>query len=421
MAFIAAYLGWMFDGMEMGLFPLVARPALMELVGADAQKNLGGWISAVISVFLIGAAIGGVFFGWLGDRIGRVKALAWSVLTYSIFTGLCAFAQAPWQLAALRFVASLGMGGEWALGVALVMEVWPSRSRPLLAGVVGSGSALGFLLIALLSLGLGRFVGAVGGGLRAVLPDPWVDALLSHGGWRLLMLMGALPALLTFFIRMMVPESERWRKTVRSAPRAGIADIFRSGLGKATLAGAGLSAVAILGTWGSVQWIPSWVHKMTHNEPGARETMQICLSIGSIVGMVITPLIAQTTTRRLAYFGVCFLSLVSCQILFRTTTAYDGRFLLLVGIMGAFTAGFYGWLPLYLPELFPTRVRATGQGFSYNAARVLATAGTLAGGQLLDFYREDYSAMCAVISLVYVIGMILIWFCPETKGRPLPE
>ncbi|HEX3725959.1 MAG TPA: MFS transporter, partial [Pirellulales bacterium] len=125
MALVAAFLGWMFDGLEMGLFPLVARPALRELMGAEADRSIGTWMAWITAGFLVGAATGGLLFGWLGDRVGRVRAMVWSVLTYAIFSGLCGFAESPLQLAALRFVAALGMGGEWSLGVALVMEVWP--------------------------------------------------------------------------------------------------------------------------------------------------------------------------------------------------------------------------------------------------------------------------------------------------------
>src|SRR5207244_2257815 len=123
MVLTAAFLGWMFDGLEMGLFPLVARPALRELMGADAATNIGDWQGIITAVFLVGAALGGLLFGWLGDRLGRVRAMIWSVFTYAIFSGLCGFAESPWQLAALRFIAALGMGGEWSLGVALVMEI----------------------------------------------------------------------------------------------------------------------------------------------------------------------------------------------------------------------------------------------------------------------------------------------------------
>ena len=203
MALTAALLGWMFDGFEMGLFPLVARPALQDLLGRTGDEGaVGLWFGVMTAGFLVGAATGGVLFGWLGDRIGRVRAMTFSVLAYTLFTGLCGLAPSLEWFFLFRFVASLGMGGEWSLGVALVMEVWKGQSRAVLAGVIGAAANAGYLLVGVISIALGtlreqfRDLG---------LPDSWVQ-------WRLLMLCGALPALLTFFIRLFVPESESWEK-----------------------------------------------------------------------------------------------------------------------------------------------------------------------------------------------------------------
>src|SRR6478735_6294298 len=161
---LAAFLGWMFDGMEMGIFPIVARPALKEMSplgmgGAELEAFIGFWMGWATALFLWGAAIGGIIFGWLGDRVGRVRAMSLSILCYSLFTGLSYFAAQPWHLPAFRFIAALGMGGEWALGVALVMEVWPKKHRPMLAGVIGASANVGFALIALVGLGLNEFIG----------------------------------------------------------------------------------------------------------------------------------------------------------------------------------------------------------------------------------------------------------------------
>src|SRR5688572_10370301 len=152
---VAAFLGWMFDGFEMGLFPLIGSPALQELLALKpGALDVSKWFSVIIAVFLVGAASGGVLFGWLGDKIGRVRAMSLSIFTYAIFTGLCGFATEAWHIAALRFIASLGMGGEWSLGVALVNEIWPNKSRAWLAGAIGAAANVGFLLVALLSLGM---------------------------------------------------------------------------------------------------------------------------------------------------------------------------------------------------------------------------------------------------------------------------
>src|SRR6187200_110562 len=148
MTLAAALLGWLFDGAEMGVFSLVGRPALKDLLNTTDEGKVAFWFGAVTAGFLVGAATGGVLFGWLGDRVGRVRAMTLSVLTYAVFSGVCGLATDAWQVAVFRFVASLGMGGEWSLGVALVMEVWPDRSRAWLAGVIGAAANFGYLIIA---------------------------------------------------------------------------------------------------------------------------------------------------------------------------------------------------------------------------------------------------------------------------------
>ena len=197
MTLLAAFLGWMFDGMEMGIFPLVARPALQNMLQVSGDAEVGKWMGYVTALFLLGAAAGGLVFGWLGDRIGRVRAMSLSILTYSLFTGACYFATEPWHLGALRFIAALGMGGEWSLGVALVMECWPEKHRPWLAGAIGAASNVGFLLIAAVA---------------------WKIPVTADS-WRWVMVAGAMPAFLTFFIRLFVPESERWKESVGGSLR----------------------------------------------------------------------------------------------------------------------------------------------------------------------------------------------------------
>jgi MFS family permease len=429
MALLAAFLGWMFDGLEIGLFPLVARPSMTELltktVGPErAADGVQTWIVIVTATFLVGAACGGVLFGWLGDRIGRVRAMIWSVLTYSIFSGLCAFGQAPWHLGVLRFLSALGMGGEWALGVSLVMEIWPSRSRPLLAGLIGAAANVGFLLIGFLALALAQpdFLRWLGGVFGGVFPEAWFD--MNRSSWRFLLLLGAVPALLTFFIRIFVPESERWKHAAAHSPKARVRDIFSGGLARFTILGACLAGVALLGTWGSVQQAVPWAGKLAQtqglNRASATAWSQIYAAIGAIVGTIAAALIADKLNRRVVFFGLCALSLVVCQYFFRALTTFDGHFLLVLTVANGLTAAFYGWLPLYLPELFPTRVRATGSGFSFNSGRILAAIGAVSVA-LMYHGKEDYPKMCAVTSLVYVVGVLIIWLAPETKGRPLPE
>jgi MFS family permease len=399
----AAFLGWMFDGVEMGIFPLVARPALQSMMPASVQGQdqfVGLWMGHITALFLVGAAAGGLGFGWLGDRLGRVRAMVLSILTYSIFTGLCYFAQTPWHLGTLRFIAAFGMGGEWSLGVALVMEVWPAHKRALLAGVIGMASNAGFLLISLVG-----FAFAV-----------------TRESWRWIMIAGAAPALLALAIQLVVPESERWKAAVRQRAARPVREILSSGLLTKTLLGIALASVALIGTWGSVQWLPLWADQMTGGRvPTAKALTQILASAGAIAGSLAGALVAGRIGRRPAYFALCLCSLLLCGWLFRFVHHYGAAFLILVTLVGAATAAFYGWLPLYLPELFPTRVRATGQGLCYNSGRILAAVGALTQGQLVGAYGGSYAKAGATITLIYIVGLALIWLAPETKDRPLPE
>jgi MFS family permease len=292
------------------------------------------------------------------------------------------------------------MGGEWSLGVALVMEAWPSRNRALLAGIIGMASNAGYLLIALLGLCFH----------------------VTRESWRWIMIAGAAPAVLALGIQLVVPESERWKAAVRQAAARPVREIVSSGLLVKTLLGIALASIALIGTWGSVQWLPLWADQMTGGRvPSAKAVTQILVSAGAIVGSLVGALAAGRMGRRPAYFALCLLSLLFCGGLFRCVSEYNAAFLVLVTLVGATTAAFYGWLPLYLPELFPTRVRATGQGLCYNSGRILAAVGALTQGQLVSAYAGSYARAGATVTLIYVVGLAIVWLGPETKDQPLPE
>ena len=521
MALLAALLGWMFDGFEIGMFPLVGPNALKELLADELTVNPTAkdqWFGVIMAVFLIGAATGGVIFGWLGDRIGRVRAMSLSILTYAIFTGLCGFATQAWQIAALRFVASLGMGGEWSLGVALVTELWPNRSRAFLAGLIGAAANIGFLAVGLLSLvlvnsiqGFGEFLSKIG------TPEATVQTLLRGEGWRLLMIAGALPALLVFFIRLFVPESHKWetaaseQKTSYWATRdllgvvigamgaaAMVAlwspafdpisrlldanpdgesrptwiSLFRlvaTGMGfmvalvgymfpvarylgrariagqltatdrsqylKRLLLGACLAGIPLLGTWGSFQWAPKWAIALANLLPvdggpyHAKEYTQIAASLGAIVGTILAALAGGAIGRRPTYAILCIGSFLTLRYMYLANDAYSLHLLVSVFITGGVTAAFYGWFPLYLPELFPTSIRATSQGFAYNFGRVLSAVGSLQTASLTAYFShgiatnrietEAFPRAGATLAAIYLLGVILIWMGPETKGKAL--
>jgi MFS family permease len=400
MVLVAAFLGWLFDGFEIGLFPVVARPALLSFLGEGGDKAVGPWMANITACFLLGAALGGLVFGWLGDRLGRVKALALSILVYSLFTGLSVFAQAPWQLGAFRFIGALGMGGEWSLGVALVMECWPEKWRPALAGAIGAAANFGFLLTGLIA--------------RAV--------PITVDSWRWMFLVGAAPAFLVFFILLAVPESEKWRAAVKTHVAHPVREIFSGPLRRRTLLAIVFASVALIGTWGSVQWLPLWADQLVGGKnPMAKADTQTMQALGAIAGCFVAPLLAARWGRRLAFFFICLVSLLLCGVMFRVIHAFGPAFLAMAFLVSGVTASTYGWFPLYFPELFPTRVRATGQGLSYNFGRVFAAGGALVQGQLVAHFDGSYARAGAVVTLVYLLGMAMIWFAPETKGQPLPD
>jgi SHS family sialic acid transporter-like MFS transporter len=518
-ALAAALLGWLFDGLEMGLFPQVARPALRDLLTTPTEEEVVRWFAVINSGFLVGAATGGVLFGWLGDRLGRVRAMTLSVIAYAVFSGLCGLASSVWQVALLRFVAALGMGGEWSLGVALIMEIWPNRSRGVLAGLIGAAANFGYLLVAVVGLCLDRLLGSLRTGLLEVgVAGSRVDWLTASGGWRILLLLGTTPALLAFFIRLMVPESSRWEEerargstthwavkdlvgvgfgaaatwciialwagdqfwptfgvfvhiakmhriiavwagdlfwplqvvatlaaligvtagylfpTLRYLQRSdpvGTADgILRSPTLWRMLLAACLSAVPLMATWGSVQFAPTWADQLANPKgpkgsvppfPEAKYYTQLCTAGGACVGALFGSLLGGWIGRRLAYTILCLSSLAATLIFFQVNHRVDALFLTTAFLAGGLSASFYGWLPLYLPELFRTGMRATGQGFGFNFGRVLAAIGVLQLGTLIAAFDGSYPRAASVLCCVYILGLGLIWLAPETRGRPLPE
>jgi hypothetical protein len=245
--------------------------------------------------------------------------------------------------------------------------------------------------------------------------------------WRWVAVVGAAPAVLTFAVMTLVPESQKWHASTHAGtgkPKGGnpLREIFGPNLLRTTLIAIALSSVALIGTWGSVQWLPLWADKLAGaTNPYAKAYAQIASALGAVCACLIGAWACDIVSRRLTYFLLSLGSLGFCAWLFRGVDAYGTMFLALTFAVGGVTAMFYGWLPLYLPELFPTRVRATGQGLAFNSGRILAAVGALQMGALMQTFHGSYAQAGAVISLVYVLGLGVIWLAPETKGKPLPE
>ena len=400
MVLIAAFLGWLFDGLEQGVFPLVARPALQDLLHVESDKDIGMWMGYITALFLVGAAGGGLLFGWLGDRLGRVTGhdlecaglFAFHGLqllgTSSLAVGLVSFPRGPGYG---RGMVSGGGAGDGVLaGAAPAVAGWRYRRRReprfWVARRVGDGisSQPGFM-----ALGYAR-------GGRTRLANPLYRAVRP----RVATLAGI--------------SQDQGLEAIQGDLRAALA--------AEDLAGDRFASIALVGTWGSVQWLPAWADQLTHGKVhNAKGITQMLCAAGAIVGCFVGPWIGGRFGRRPAYFMLCLVSLVSCACLFRCVHEYGPLFLLLDMLVGGATAAFYGWLPLYLPELFPTRARATGQGLCYNSGRILAAVGAIQMGRLLQAYEGSYARAGAVITLVYALGLGLIWLAPETKGKPLPE
>ncbi len=406
-----AWLGWVFDAMDATIYAIVLHPALEELLqrlspGVVAAPSIGWYGGIIFSTFLIGWALGGVAFGILADQYGRCKVLIATILIYAGFTGMAALAQDWWHLAIYRFLTAVGIGGEWAAGAALVAEVWPDEKRAKAAGLLQSAWAVGFFLAALCNL------------------------LLKGYGWRALFLVGVLPAAVALLVRLWVKEPERWREVHRRHGTAsaldGLREILRPPLRRSTLAGSALAFVAVFGLWGTTNWTPTLIHSfpgmqtLSHAEVAPYISYAIMtLNAGAIFGYLSFGPLADRWGRRLVFAVMCAGSLVMLPVTFLSSSSY-GHLMLCLPILGFFNNGIFSGFPIYLPELYPTRLRATGSGFCFNAGRVFASIGPFVTGALVSAFGDVGTAATAV-GLVYAVGLGILPFAPETRGRPLPD
>src|SRR5262245_1763357 len=424
---VVAFLGWPGAGVHMASTPQTGRAASIDLLGrtgeidanrfaalskepkpsaADREQlrqwevPVGRWFAWIQCAFLFGAATGGLLFGWLGDRIGRARGMAVSILTYSAFSATVYFAQAPWQFAALWFLACLGVGGMWPNGVALVAEAWSNLSRPVTAGVIGTSANVGIFLLATLVK------------WEPITPD----------NWRWVMLVGAAPLALGLFALVAVPESPRWL-AVRSDPTpthaASTGHVFRPPLLWVTLVGIVLATTPVIGGWGTANWMTPWAEK--EGSPALRADVLQTRALTGIVGSLLGGWIASRLGRRTTYFLVSLASLLVAQYVFRSLVPTDREFLLWVGVLGFVSGVYFGWLPLCLPELFPTRVRSTGAGVSFNFGRIATAVTLFASGALMGYFGGDYAQIGRITGLFFLVGMLAILFAPDTSRKQLTD
>jgi MFS family permease len=375
----AAWLGWLFDGLDMHLYVLVATPFVAELLGGDAPADRVGYYSSWIqAAFLVGWALGGGFFGRVADRLGRSRALTLTILTYALFTGLSYFAQAWWHLLIFRFLAALGIGGEWAVGAALLAETWPRRWRPWLAAVLQTGVNLGVLLASLANF------------LLAAYPP------------RTVFLVGVLPALLVLWIRRAVPETEEWQSARLQAAHAGpgFLELFRGPVRRTTLLTLVVCALALTGHWAFLFWYVQHLRNLpdlagwTDADRSQLVSAAVALvTVTSIAGNFLAALLARRLTFRRAIALLCLGYCLSLAATYGRPLRHEHLWygLAVVGLCH----GVFALFTMYLPPLFPTLLRTTGAGFCYNIGRIVAGLGTVFFGLFSQVGDYRLALLCA--------------------------
>ncbi|MSU48673.1 MAG: MFS transporter [Opitutus sp.] len=399
----AAFGGLLFDGFELGLMPLASLSVSKDLLGTGYTATLGGdWFARFTAALMFGAAIGGIVLGSLGDRIGRARAMGVSILFYSIFAGLGAWVKTQEQMLVLRFLVGLGVGGVWPNAVALVAESWPDKSRPLVAGLMGAAINAGILLLSQIA-------------------QIWS---VTSSSWRWLFQLAAAPAALGLVVLFFLPESRAWLAS-RGQPgekkkTAPLRELFQPALLKITLVGIMLGSVPLIGAWAASKWMIPWADKIGGVVQTDYKAMtQGWWAFGAILGSLTGAQIASLLGRRFSYFLISLGSLVLTIALFQLTAPLRPSFFPVVFAQGFVATLFFGWLPLYLPELFPTHVRATGSGISYNVGRFATAAGVLAAGFFFTAFGGSYPAVGTAAALIYGLGMFAIWFAPDTTKQSL--
>jgi MFS family permease len=395
---IAAWLGWTFDGLDMHLYTLVASPFVAQLLGVQstADPRVGKFGSIIQAAFLLGWALGGGFFGRVGDRLGRARALSLTVLTYAAFTGLSFFAQTWWQLMIFRFLAALGIGGEWAVGASLLSESWPRRWRPWIAAVLQTGVNVGIL-----AAGLANF-------------------LLAAAPPRYLFLVGVLPALLVFWIRRAVPETGEWRAAKQQAGHREpkLRELFMGETRTITIWVTVVCGISLTAHWAFMFWHQQHLRNLpevigwTASEKNKLASAAMYLVIASsILGNFFAAWMSRRIGYRATILGMFFgywLAMVGAYGVARNHAALLCWFPLI-----GFCQGSFALFTMYLPPLFPTLLRTTGAGFSYNIGRITAAFGTVLFGMFSKV--GDHRAALFYAGFLFLPATVTALFLPRQR------
>lgn len=431
LALLAGWLAWTFDGLIQNIYNIVSREALKELIpeikdqvtqhteltlqsksveaagqsitGISDQlltltnqidASVGWYFSLSIAMWLWGAAAGGVLFGRLGDQYGRSRTLIFAVITYCSFTALSA-ASTHWTLFCLcRFLGALGLGGAWPLSLALMVETWDPKHRPWLAGLIGAGANVGYLIAAYFS---------------SILTD-------MNYNWQSIIVASSLISLSCLVLIFFVPEPTQWLQSKANKEHSSLADLFDSKYRRATIIGLLLAMVALMGTWGTFLWMPIYVEQLVENSDvskAARSWQSFWQSFGQIFGGFFGGMIAGWMGIKRSYAFLCIAAWASVVSLFWFNDEYGLQMILMGTVAGVFVTAFFGWLPKYLSELFPTRIRATGQGFCYNGGRIVAGLGVLGTGYVVSMFDGNYKMGVMTTATIYLTGLIVILFAPS--------
>jgi len=418
----ASNLGWMFDGYETFALILTVGVAMRQLLDPSLFPQIPAYIGTVIAVTLLGWGIGGMIGGVLADYLGRRRMMIYAILAYSIMTGLSALAWDWMSFVVLRFLVGIAIGSEWATGSSMTAEMWPDHARGKGAGLMQCGLGIGFFLASFVWL----FVGALG-----------------PGAWRYMFLIGVLPALLTLWIRTGIPESPLWqttsekRKAAVERGRGGAAlgsdeqaltrftlvDLFAEpSFRRQTIIVFLMSLTTTLAWWGISTWVPPYISSVAAkaNLPGPLWASYAGMSytFGSIVGYIAFGFLADAFGRKPVTIVYMVMAWVLTPVLFLWTQ--DLSLLLFAAFLNAiFSNGQYSWMPVWLPELYPTRMRATAIAFAFNAPRFVAFLGPLLAGQLIVSFG-GFGPAATAIATIYLLGLLAVLFLPETRGKPLP-
>ncbi|HOX04570.1 MAG TPA: MFS transporter [Candidatus Paceibacterota bacterium] len=425
---IIASCGWLFDCMDQRLFILAREPALKELLGIHAAtaandpallqsiathaKSLGGWATACM---MLGWAVGGIFFGMLSDRWGRVKTMAATLMVYSCFTGLSGIAHSPAEFLSYRFLVGLGVGGMFGAATTLVAESVPGRMRAIALGSLQALSATGNIMGSIIS---------------TQIPPSAVNLVGDYSGWRLLFFVGIIPSLLVIPILFILREPEAWKQAKAAAATGSqrnvgsLADLFRHPRWRHNaIIGLCLGVSGMIGLWGIGFFSPELVSEALKGAPQStvdfvRSWGTALQDVGAFTGMVVFTFVASFVSRRTAFLGSFILCwIVVAFVFYSLKTAADAYWML--PMMGFATLSVFAGYSIYFPELFPTRLRGTGVGFCYNTVRFLTAPAPALFGYLTTVIPFRTTAI--IMSSIYLLGIVALIWAPETKGKPLPE